>query len=158
MILFLFSNKRNNYDWLLIGKYNSKCNFHYGRLYQIETSALVFTANSANQLVGFYMSRTCVMNKFELTHSCKWECPLDNGPKLTVEQPNSRSKNKILTGRVIHLIKTQNFLKNYYFLPPDKHTSVCVSGGDNNFSPNFVYSLNGWPLFWQFLRAIYNSS
>lgn len=101
MILFLLSNKRNNYNWLLTGKYNSKCNFHYGRLYQIETSPLVLTSNRANQLVGFYMSRTCVMNKFELTHSCKWECPLDNGPKLTVEQPNSRSKNKIFLRSVI---------------------------------------------------------
>ena len=31
--------------------------------------------------------------------------------------------------RIIHLVRTQNFPKNYHFLPPDKHTYVCISGG-----------------------------
>ena len=30
---------------------------------------------------------------------------------------------------IIHLVRRQIFLKNYYFLPPDMHTFVCVSGG-----------------------------
>ena len=29
----------------------------------------------------------------------------------------------------IHLVRTQNFSKNLYFLPPDTHTNVCLSGG-----------------------------
>ena len=58
------------------------------------------------------------MNKFELTHSCKWECPLDNGPKLTVEQPNSRSKNKILTGRGHSFNKNAKFSEKLLFLTP----------------------------------------
>ena len=30
---------------------------------------------------------------------------------------------------IIHLVCLQNFSKNYYFLPPEAHTYVCVSGG-----------------------------
>ena len=32
---------------------------------------------------------------------------------------------------IIHLVRTQNFRKNYYFLPPNTHTLVCLSGGKN---------------------------
>ena len=35
----------------------------------------------------------------------------------------------ILKNRVIYLVSSQNFLKNYYFLPPDTHTLVSLSGG-----------------------------
>ena len=37
---------------------------------------------------------------------------------------------------------TQNFSKKYYFLPPDMHTYMCVSGGKCCFSENFAYMLN----------------
>ena len=30
---------------------------------------------------------------------------------------------------IIHLVRTQNISKIYHFLPPDRHTYVCVSGG-----------------------------
>ena len=30
---------------------------------------------------------------------------------------------------IIHLVRTQDFPENFYFLPPDMHTYVCVSGG-----------------------------
>ena len=30
---------------------------------------------------------------------------------------------------IIHLVCTQNFSKNLYFLPPDTHRNVCLSGG-----------------------------
>ena len=31
---------------------------------------------------------------------------------------------------IIHLVHTQNFLKNENLLPPDTHMNVCVSGGN----------------------------
>ena len=43
---------------------------------------------------------------------------------------------------IIHLVCTQNFSKKYYFLPPDTHTYMCVSGGKCCFSENFAYVLN----------------
>ena len=30
---------------------------------------------------------------------------------------------------IIHLVRMQDFPKNLYFLPPDTHMCVCVSGG-----------------------------
>ena len=46
---------------------------------------------------------------------------------------------------VIHLVRTQNFTKNWHFLPFDTH--LCVSGGKKCFfSENFVYVLNEWTL------------
>ena len=39
--------------------------------------------------------------------------------------------------RIINLVCTQNFPKNYYFLPPDKHTYKCVSE-----DKNLAYVLN----------------
>ena len=30
---------------------------------------------------------------------------------------------------IIHSVRTQNFTKNYNFLPPDTNMNVCVSGG-----------------------------
>ena len=45
---------------------------------------------------------------------------------------------------VIHLVRTQHFPKNYYFLPSDTHTYVCCQGVRNvTFSENFAYVLNG---------------
>ena len=44
---------------------------------------------------------------------------------------------------VIHLVRTQNFLKNEHFLPPDTHTYMCVSEvGNVSFSENLAYILN----------------
>ena len=30
---------------------------------------------------------------------------------------------------IVHLVRSQNFLKKYLFLPPDTHTYVFMSGG-----------------------------
>ena len=32
---------------------------------------------------------------------------------------------------MIHLVSPQNLQKNYHFLPPDAHTSICISGVQN---------------------------
>ena len=41
---------------------------------------------------------------------------------------------------IIHLVRTQNFLKNYYFLPPDTCTYQWVR--NIRFLENFAYVLN----------------
>ena len=47
------------------------------------------------------------------------------------------------TPMVIHLVRAQNFPKNYYFLPPDTHRYVCVSEVSNvDFSKHFAYVIN----------------
>ena len=46
---------------------------------------------------------------------------------------------------IIHLVPTQNSPKNFYFLPLDTHTYVCVSGGWKcRFFGHFAYVLNEW--------------
>ena len=45
---------------------------------------------------------------------------------------------------VIHLVRTQNFPKNWYFLPPDTHTYVIR--GRKYFLENFAYVPNEWCL------------
>ena len=42
---------------------------------------------------------------------------------------------------MIHLARTQNVSKNWYFLPPDTHTYVCVLGGKKN-SEKIAFVLN----------------
>ena len=49
-------------------------------------------------------------------------------------------KKKILTNRGIHLVGTQNFLKNEPFLPSGTHAYQRVR--NVSFSDNFVYVLN----------------
>ena len=53
---------------------------------------------------------------------------------------------------ITHLIRLQNILENYHFLPPDTHTYVCVSGDLRNVScsKNFANVLNEWSP-WMFL-------
>ena len=34
-----------------------------------------------------------------------------------------------MTKRIIHLVSTESFPKNWHFLPPDTHMKVHVSGG-----------------------------
>ena len=44
---------------------------------------------------------------------------------------------------IIYLVRTYNFSKNQHFLPPDKPTYACVSGGRTvSFSKHFGYALN----------------
>ena len=44
---------------------------------------------------------------------------------------------------IVHLVHTQNFPKNYYFLPPDTRTYVRVPGVRNvSFSENFANVVN----------------
>ena len=46
---------------------------------------------------------------------------------------------------IIHLVRTQNFLKNYYYLPNEVNKYVCVSEVQNvSFLENLAYVLNGW--------------
>ena len=46
--------------------------------------------------------------------------------------------------RVIHLVRMQNFPKNYYFLPLIRTRKCEYQGVRNvNFSENFAYVLNG---------------
>ena len=46
---------------------------------------------------------------------------------------------------IVHLVRTENFPKDWRFLPPDTHTYVCVSEVRNvSFSENFAYVVNEW--------------
>ena len=48
---------------------------------------------------------------------------------LYIENTERRDGNKGKYLGIIHLVHTQDFPKNQYFLPPDTHTYRCVSGG-----------------------------
>ena len=39
------------------------------------------------------------------------------------------SNGLVITEGTIYLVRKQNFLKNYYFLPPRRRTRVRMSGG-----------------------------
>ena len=61
---------------------------------------------------------------------------LDNDISIALE------KLSISSDGVIHLVRTQNFLKSQHFLPPDIHTYVLVVH-NVSFPENFAYVLNG---------------
>ena len=61
---------------------------------------------------------------------------LDNDISIALE------KLSISSDGVIHLVRTQNFLKNQHLLPPDMHTYVLVVH-NVSFPENFAYVLNG---------------
>ena len=48
-----------------------------------------------------------------------------------------------LINGINHLVRTQNYLKKQYFLPPDIQRYVCILGkGNATFQENFAYVLN----------------
>ena len=48
---------------------------------------------------------------------------------------------------IIHLVRTQNFPKNYRFLFPDSKRPCAYQDVRNiSFSEDFAYALNEWPL------------
>ena len=53
----------------------------------------------------------------------------DNASFLGILLMQVVSFEKVFIIGIIHLVPTQNFLKNLYFLPFETHLYVCLSGG-----------------------------
>ena len=48
---------------------------------------------------------------------------------LNIAETKNRSQKIYTTSWIIHIEHSQNFQKNYHFLPPDTYTYMCVSAG-----------------------------
>ena len=78
----------------------------------------------AKQTTDFYMKARLA-----------WNCLKQEINKQTSRQTDKRTEGIlwdlyfVVSVGIINLVRTQNFPKNYYFLPPDTHTYVYVSGG-----------------------------
>ena len=46
---------------------------------------------------------------------------------IEANDPQLHSKKILCPIGIIHLVRTQNFLKNFYYLPPEVNKHVCVS-------------------------------
>ena len=68
--------------------------------------------------------------------------PLSSGIKIIDNHCVKKTRNGDIL-EIIHSVGTQNFPKNYHFLPPGTHIYQCVSGGKNSsFSEDIAYVLN----------------
>ena len=52
-------------------------------------------------------------------------CSMD----LSAMEKSSLKSRRTVSLEIINVVRTQSFPKNYFFLPPDTHTNVFVSGG-----------------------------
>ena len=63
---------------------------------------------------------------------------------IEVNDPQLHNTKILCPIGIIHLVRTQNFLKNYYYLPAEVNKYVCVSEVQNvSFLENLAYVLNG---------------